>query len=127
RCITRRLRRNVVRTGTSNSGAPHRPDTDRTENTEPTSLKPEAPMRFHGIIPPAVTPMQSNEDVDLPRLCATIDRLLDAGVHGMFVLGTTGEFYALDESEKQAVIATAVAHVNRRVPVIAGTGAETTR
>ncbi len=84
-------------------------------------------MRFHGIIPPAVTPMQANEDVDLPRLCATIDRLLDAGVHGMFVLGTTGEFYALDESEKQAVIATAVAHVNKRVPVITGTGAETTR
>src|SRR2546421_272249 len=30
-------------------------------------------MRFHGIIPPAVTPMQSNEDVDLPRLRETLD------------------------------------------------------
>jgi 4-hydroxy-tetrahydrodipicolinate synthase len=84
-------------------------------------------MRLHGIIPPAVTPMRSNEDIDLPRLRETLDRLLAAGVHAQFVLGTTGEFYALDEAEKQAVIAEAVAHTNRRVPVIAGTGAETTR
>src|SRR5437762_188512 len=84
-------------------------------------------MRFHGIIPPAVTPMQSNEDVDLPRLRETLDRLLAAGVHALFVLGTTGEFYALDETEKQAVVAEAVAFANKRVPVIAGTGAETTR
>ena len=49
------------------------------------------------------------------------------GVHGIFVLGTNSEFYALDEREKQEVIATAVAHVNKRVPVYAGTGAETTR
>jgi 4-hydroxy-tetrahydrodipicolinate synthase len=84
-------------------------------------------MKFHGIIPPAVTPMQTNEDVDLPRLRETLDRLLAAGVHGLFVLGTTGEFYSLDEAEKQAIIATAVAHTNRRVPVIAGTGAATTR
>ena len=36
--------------------------------------------------------------------------MLAKGVHGIFVLGTTGEFYALDEREKQEVIATAVAH-----------------
>src|SRR5207248_3462465 len=46
---------------------------------------------------------------------------------GVFVLGTNSEFYALDEREKQEVIATAVAHVGKRVPVFAGTGAETTR
>jgi 4-hydroxy-tetrahydrodipicolinate synthase len=84
-------------------------------------------MNLHGIIPPAVTPMQANEDVDLPRLRATLDRLLAAGVHAQFVLGTTSEFYALDEAEKQAIIAETVAHTNKRVPVIAGTGAETTR
>ena len=84
-------------------------------------------MQFHGIIPPTVTPMKANEDVDLPRLREALDRLLAAGVHAQFVLGTTGEFYALDESEKQAVIAEAVAHTNKKVPVIAGTGAETTR
>jgi 4-hydroxy-tetrahydrodipicolinate synthase len=84
-------------------------------------------MRIHGIIPPVATPMQANEDLDLPRLRWFLDRLLTAGVHGIFVLGTNSEFYALDEDEKQAVLATAVEHVRGRVPVFAGTGAETTR
>jgi 4-hydroxy-tetrahydrodipicolinate synthase len=84
-------------------------------------------MQIHGIIPPVATPMQANEDLDLPRLKWFLDHLIASGVHGVFVLGTNSEFYALDEREKQEVIATAVAHVNKRVPVYAGTGAETTR
>ena len=84
-------------------------------------------MNLHGIIPPIVTPMQVNEDVDLAKLRRLIDHMLARGVHGIFVLGTTSEFYALDETEKQTVIAAAVEHVGGRCPVIAGTGAETTR
>src|SRR5438477_2063182 len=84
-------------------------------------------MRIHGIIPPVATPMRDSEDLDLPRLKWFLDHLIASGVHGVFVLGTNSEFYALDEREKQEVIATAVAHVNKRVPVYAGTGAETTR
>jgi 4-hydroxy-tetrahydrodipicolinate synthase len=84
-------------------------------------------MLIRGIIPPVVTPMKPNEDVDIPRLKQHIDRMLAAGVHGIFVLGTTGECCSLDEREKQEIVATAVAHVNKRVPVYAGTGAETTR
>lgn len=84
-------------------------------------------MKIQGIIPPVATPMQANEDLDLPRLRWFLDHLINAGVHGVFVLGTNSEFYALDEGEKQAVIATAVQHVRGRVPVFAGTGAETTR
>jgi 4-hydroxy-tetrahydrodipicolinate synthase len=84
-------------------------------------------MQIHGIIPPVATPMRANEDLDIPRLRWFLDHQIAAGVHGVFVLGTNSEFYALDEREKQEVIATAVAHVNKRVPVYAGTGAETTR
>jgi 4-hydroxy-tetrahydrodipicolinate synthase len=84
-------------------------------------------MQIRGIIPPVATPMQANEDLDLPRLRWFIDHLIDSGVHGIFVLGTNSEFYALDEAEKQEVIATAVEHVRGRVPVFAGTGAESTR
>jgi 4-hydroxy-tetrahydrodipicolinate synthase len=84
-------------------------------------------MEFHGIIPPVATPMRADEELDLPRLKWLLDRLIQAGVHGAFVLGTNSEFYALDEGEKQRVIAEAVAHVGKRVPVLAGTGAETTR
>lgn len=84
-------------------------------------------MAFHGIIPPVATPFTESGDLDLPRLRWFIDRLINGGVHSVFVLGTNSEFYALDEAEKQAVIATAVEHVAGRVPVLAGTGAETTR
>src|SRR5579862_6214911 len=87
----------------------------------------EGSMRIQGIIPPVATPMRDNEDLDLPRLRWFLDHLINNGVHGIFVLGTNSEFYALDEREKQEVIAAAVAHVNKRVPVYAGTGAETTR
>jgi 4-hydroxy-tetrahydrodipicolinate synthase len=84
-------------------------------------------MQIRGIIPPVATPMKANEDLDLPRLRWFLDHLIDSGVHGIFVLGTNSEFYALDEAEKQAVIATTVEHVAGRVPVYAGTGAESTR
>jgi 4-hydroxy-tetrahydrodipicolinate synthase len=84
-------------------------------------------MEIRGIIPPVATPMQANEDLDLPRLKWFLDHLITSGVHGVFVLGTNSEFYAMDEKEKQQVIASAVEHVRGRVPVFAGTGAETTR
>lgn len=82
---------------------------------------------LRGIIPPCVTPFHADETVDLNGLKKHIDFLIGQGVHGIFVLGTTGEFYALDDTEKQAIMATAVSHVNGRMPVYAGTGAESTR
>jgi 4-hydroxy-tetrahydrodipicolinate synthase len=84
-------------------------------------------MDVHGIIPPVATPMRDDEELDLPRLRWFLDHQIGNGVHAVFVLGTNSEFYALDEREKQQVIACAVEHVNGRVPVWAGTGAETTR
>src|SRR6266516_556564 len=87
----------------------------------------ESDLAIRGIIPPVATPMKANEDLDLPRLRWFLDHLIASGVHGIFVLGTNSEFYAMDEREKQQVIATAVQHVRGRVPVYAGTGAESTR
>jgi 4-hydroxy-tetrahydrodipicolinate synthase len=84
-------------------------------------------MQVKGIIPPVATPMLANEDLDLPRFKWYLERLIKEGVHGLFVLGTNSEFYALDETEKQQVVATAVEYVRGRLPVFAGTGSETTR
>ncbi|MDY3556180.1 4-hydroxy-tetrahydrodipicolinate synthase [Gemmata sp. JC717] len=84
-------------------------------------------MRLRGIIPPVVTPLTADQELDLPCLRTHIDYVLEKGVDGVFVLGTTGEFYALDETEKQTVVAEAIRHVGGRSPVYAGTGAETTR
>jgi 4-hydroxy-tetrahydrodipicolinate synthase len=83
-------------------------------------------MKIEGIIPPIVTPMKEDQSIDLPGLRSQIDRQIAAGVDGIFVLGTTGEFYALDRDEKQAIMAEAVQHIAGRVPVYAGTGAATT-
>jgi 4-hydroxy-tetrahydrodipicolinate synthase len=82
---------------------------------------------LHGIIPPIVTPMHADESIDLKTLRIHIDWLIGHRVHGIFVLGTTGEFYALDDSEKQAVTAAAVEHCRGRSPVYTGTGAESLR
>ena len=84
-------------------------------------------MKLRGIIPPVVTPFTADQELDLPGLRKHIDFMLARGVHGIFVLGTTGEFYALEEWEKQRIVADAIAHVANRSPVFVGTGAETTR
>ena len=84
-------------------------------------------MRLRGIIPPVVTQFTNDQELDLGKLKAHVDWQIECGVHGIFVLGTTGEFYALDDKEKQTVVAAAVAHCRGRSPVFVGAGAETTR
>lgn len=82
---------------------------------------------FKGIIPALITPMTASEDVDEAGLRTLIERLIEAGVHALFVLGTNGEFIALNEAEKLRIAKIAVDQASSRVPVIAGTGAYATR
>jgi 4-hydroxy-tetrahydrodipicolinate synthase len=84
-------------------------------------------MLFKGIIPAVLTPFDKYEEVDYAVLREHIRRLLAAGVHGIFVLGTNGEFYALAEDEKCKIVETAVDEVNGKVPVYAGSGEIATR
>lgn len=84
-------------------------------------------VTFKGIIPALITPMTADESVDEAGLRRLVDRLIDAGVHALFVLGTNGEFIALSEEEKVRVASVAVEQSGGRVPVIAGTGAFATR
>ncbi|CAB3744222.1 4-hydroxy-tetrahydrodipicolinate synthase [Paraburkholderia rhynchosiae] len=84
-------------------------------------------VTFKGIVPALITPMTPAEDVDEAGLRTLIERLIGAGVHALFVLGTNGEFIALSEEEKLRVATIAVDQAHGRVPVIAGTGAYATR
>ena len=84
-------------------------------------------MAFKGIVPALITPMTADEEVDEEGLRTLVDRLIDSGVHGLFVLGTNGEFIALSEAEKLRIARIAVEQARSRVPVIAGTGAYATR
>ena len=78
------------------------------------------PNDLKGIIPPIATPLTPAEEVDVAGMRNLVDYLLDGGVHGVFVLGGTGEFAFLSDRERIRAIEAAVDAVNGRVPVIAG-------
>ena len=80
-----------------------------------------------GIIPAILTPFTKSEAVNYRELRRHVRRMLNAGVHGIFCLGTNGEFYALSEREKSRVVETVVDEVNGQVPVYAGSGEIATR
>lgn len=86
-------------------------------------------MQFQpkGIIPAMVTPLTSDGKINVSSLRKLTDYLIEGGVHGVFAVGTQGEFYALTFEEKKKVIEVVVEQSRGRVPVYAGTGAVTTR
>jgi 4-hydroxy-tetrahydrodipicolinate synthase len=74
-----------------------------------------------------VTPMHEDGSLDLDAFRKLIDWHVKEGTDGIVVVGTTGESPTVDFDEHHLLIKTAVEHANRRVPVIAGTGANSTR
>ena len=73
-----------------------------------------------GIITALPTPLLDNEDVDIQSLKKLVDYVIAQGADGVFVLGNMGEGPALLDSQKLAVVKTAVEQANKRVPVLAG-------
>ncbi|AZZ91208.1 4-hydroxy-tetrahydrodipicolinate synthase [Hahella sp. KA22] len=73
-----------------------------------------------------VTPMLEDGAIDWPNLDRLLDFHIDNGTHGIVAVGTTGESATLDFEEHEAVIKRVVDYVNGRIPVIAGTGANST-
>ena len=83
---------------------------------------------FHGVLPALITPFtEDGTDVDADALAAIVDRLVDAGVGGLVPGGSTGEFTTLTNAERREVIEVTVEAAAGRVPVVAGTGALSTR
>jgi 4-hydroxy-tetrahydrodipicolinate synthase len=74
-----------------------------------------------------VTPLTQDDELNLPALRRLTAYLISGGVHGVFAVGSQGEFWALTAAEKQQVWETVVEETNGRVPVYAGTAAVTTR
>ncbi|EUJ11392.1 dihydrodipicolinate synthase [Methylophilaceae bacterium 11] len=81
---------------------------------------------FTGSLVAIVTPMHENGDLDLVALKKLIDFHVDAGTDGIVIVGTTGESPTVDVEEHCLLIKTTVEHVAGRIPVIAGTGANST-
>jgi 4-hydroxy-tetrahydrodipicolinate synthase len=80
-----------------------------------------------GIIPAMITPLNEKGEVNEKALRKLVNYLIEGGSHGLFVVGTTGEFYGLTMEEKRRCFEITMDETAGRVPVYAGTGAITTR
>jgi len=80
------------------------------------------PQRIRGAICPVVTPFAADLSVDVDALARLIEWQLDAGAHGISVLGSTGEPIVQTTEEKDRVLAAAASAVADRVPFLPGTG-----
>ena len=80
-------------------------------------------MRFEGIYTPVVTPYGDDFSIDKDRFADVIEHLIDAGVHGLIIAGTTGEYYAQTTEERITLMKLAKEIIKGRVPLIIGTGA----
>jgi 4-hydroxy-tetrahydrodipicolinate synthase len=81
---------------------------------------------IQGSIPAIVTPMEEDGSLDLPALRRLLDWHIAEGTDAVVVVGTTGESPTVDMDENCLLIREAVTHVAGRIPVIAGTGANST-
>jgi 4-hydroxy-tetrahydrodipicolinate synthase len=80
---------------------------------------------FHGVFPYLVSPVDDDGGVKAEVLARLVDHVIDAGVHGLAPLGSTGEFAYLDWTQKQRVVEVTLEAAAGRVPVIAGVAATT--
>src|SRR5690606_1926887 len=75
---------------------------------------------FRGIVPPVLTPLTTEGEVDVASLERLVDHLVTEGVHGLFVLGSTGEVAYLTDEQRDLVVRTVVRAADGRVPVMGG-------
>jgi dihydrodipicolinate synthase/N-acetylneuraminate lyase len=78
------------------------------------------PLPLRGIIPPMVTPLLDRDTLDLAGLERLIEHLLSGGVHGLFILGTTGEAPSLSYCLRHELVNRVCRQVDGRVPVLVG-------
>ena len=77
-------------------------------------------MDFKGIIPPVITPINDVHSIDEDGFAAVIEYMIEKGVHGIIVGGTTGEFYALSPEERVRQFRFAKEIIKTRVPLVCG-------
>ena len=81
---------------------------------------PELPTSLRGIIPPLVTPLLDQDQIDVEGTERLLEHVIDGGVHGVFVLGTTGEGTSLSPAARHKFVEIACEIVGGRVPVLVG-------
>lgn len=81
---------------------------------------------WEGVFPAATTQFHADQSLDLPATLSHIDRMIDAGIHGLIMLGTVGENGSLEYIEKLEVLRATVERVAGRIPVLSGVAECTT-
>ncbi len=84
-------------------------------------------MELKGVYPAMVTPLTPDENVDKAGMRKVVRFCLEAGVHGVVALGSTGEFPAMTDAMRQDAIETVLDEVNGKVPVLIGCGDTSTK
>jgi 4-hydroxy-tetrahydrodipicolinate synthase len=80
---------------------------------------------FRGVFPYLVSPIDERGQVKEPVLTCLVNDLIDAGVHGLTPLGSTGEFAYLNREQRHRIVEVVVQATRRRVPVVAGVASTT--
>ncbi len=80
-----------------------------------------------GVIPPIITPVDENENVDEKGLRLLVRRCIDTGIHGIFVAGSNGETMAITQKERNRAIQITLDETKEQVPVICGVMDSSTR
>lgn len=77
-------------------------------------------FKLTGVVPPVVVPLKEDRSLDEDAFEKHINRLIDAGVNGLFFLGSSGEVAFSTDEHREQVIREAIRVVDHRVPVLAG-------
>lgn len=80
-------------------------------------------MKFEGIYTPAITPLGPDGEIDRKAFAEVLESLIAAGIHGVIIAGSTGEYYAHTPQERFDLAAYAKEVIGGRLPLIVGTGA----
>jgi len=83
-------------------------------------MKKGLPKPLTGIIPPLVTPLSNYDTIDIDGLERLVEHTISGGVHGVFILGTTGEFASISYNLRRELIERTCKLVDGRVPVLVG-------
>ena len=83
-------------------------------------------VNWRGVFPAVCTQFHADQSLNIPGTLAHVDVMLQAGIHGLVMMGSVGENTTLDPSEKKDLLKATIAHVNKRVPILTGVAEYTT-
>ncbi len=84
-------------------------------------------VHWRGVFPAATTQFRDDESIDFDATIRHVNHMIDAGIHGVIMLGTVGENMSLSIDEKVEVLKATVEAVSKRIPVLTGVAESTTR